>query len=237
MKNQNSLEELPHGDNMEVIMKRCGKKFILIIILVGTFLLAGCNKFNFGIFDASKEEGRSDITSVPDEDQNGTQEDNDVTKTPDKTQGTADDVSAAGENTTPVPSSIQPNANIELTVYVVDADTGEIEPVTALIPKSSEITPELIVTTVVESMADQSIDIGIDEVIPEGDTVIVSFMKDRAPYSNLGSGYEGAILNAIAQSLIDNLTDYSKVIYRVEGKAYVSGAFEYGIDDVYMGDN
>ena len=50
----------------------------------------------------------------------------------------------------------------------------------------------------------------------------------------MGSGNEAAILDAIAQSLLDNLTDYSKVIFRVEGKAYVSGVFEMDINDVYM---
>lgn len=223
-------------------MKQNYKKFILIIMIIGTFLLAGCNKLNFDTFDASKEEAGSEITSIPEENQDSKNQNKEITKAPEVTQAAGLDnadvtvgVTAAEE--TPTPDSIQPNANIDLTVYTVNADTGEIEPVTALIPEGSEITPDLIVSTVVDSMADQSIEIGIDSVTTQEDKVIVSFLKDKAPYSDMGSGYEAAILDAIAQSLIDNLKDYKKVIYRVEGNAYVSGVFEYGIDEVYMGDN
>lgn len=215
-------------------MKNFNKKFILIIMLIGTFLLVGCNKFNFDIFDASKEEAGTDITSAPEDNQGGITDSPEVTKAA-GTDGT--DISAAGVDTTPTPAAIRPNANVDLTVYTVNADSGEIETVTALIPEGSEITPRLVVDTVVDSLADRSIDIGIDDVQSKGDKVIVSFMKDKAPYSNIGSSYEAAILDAIAQSLIDDLPDYKEVIYRVEGKAYVSGAFEFGIDEVYMGDN
>ena len=48
-------------------------------------------------------------------------------------------------------------------------------------------------------------------------------MLDKAPLTNVGAGFEEAILNAIAQSIADNLDDYNKVIYRVEGGPYKSG--------------
>jgi cytoskeletal protein RodZ len=210
-------------------MERHNKKILLIIMLIGIFLLTGCNKFHLGTFNASDEEkSGSEVTLTPNDNQ-----DEPITESEAKVEDTNSDE----EETTPTPSSIQPTANIDLTVYTVNVDTGDIETVTALVTKDSEITPELIVDTVIESMADKSIVVGIDRVTSEGDTVIVSFTKEQAPFSEVGAGYESAILDAIAQSLTDNLAEYSKVIYRVEGKAYVSGHIEMEADEVYFEDN
>lgn len=209
-------------------MERHNKKIMLIIMLIGIFLLTGCNKFHFGTFNASDEEkSGTEVTLTPNDNQ-----DEPITESEEKEEDTNSD-----NEETPTPSSIQPTANIDLTVYTVNVDTGDIETVTALVTKDSEITPELIVDTVIESMADKSIVVGIDRVTSEGDTVIVSFTKDQAPFSEVGAGYESAILDAIAQSLTDNLEEYSKVIYRVDGKAYVSGHIEMEADEVYFEDN
>jgi hypothetical protein len=220
-------------------MKLILKRIISIIMITGLLLLTGCDKLSFGIFDASDEDADSvktidtsdDIDIDADESSDKTNIDNTVENALASDEGTA----KAGE--TPTPTPIQPNANTDLQVYTVNSGTGEIEPVTALIPQGSKITPELIVDTVVESLADQSIIIGIDNVTTEDDKVIVSFIKDKAPYSDMGSGYEAAILDAIAQSLVDNLKEYSKVIYRIENQPYVSGVFEYGINEAHLGDN
>jgi len=154
-----------------------------------------------------------------------------------KANDTTDKKDVSSANPTPTQAPIQPNANKDLQVYTVNSITAEIEPVTALVPQNSKITAQLVVDTVVESLADQSIIIKVDSVTTEDDKIIVSFDKDKAPYSDMGSGYEAAILDAIAQSLIDNLKEYKKVIYRIENNAYVSGVFEYGINEAYLGDN
>ena len=120
-------------------------------------------------------------------------------------------------------------------IYVVNNSTG-LDPVTALVPADSEITPQLIVDTVVESMADQSLVVGIESVTTQDDVVIISFYSDQPPLSNVGSGLENAILDALAQSLTDNLDDYNKIIYRVEGNAYKSGHIELDIDEIYFED-
>jgi hypothetical protein len=113
-------------------------------------------------------------------------------------------------------------------------DTGVTEPFTVAVAKDTVITPELIVDKVVEAMADRSLEVGIEYVKTEKDTVIVSFYRDKAPLSEGGIIYEGPILDAIAMSLIDNLKDYNKIIYRAEGKAYVSDHIELGINEPYM---
>lgn len=130
--------------------------------------------------------------------------------------------------------TIQPVQTKEMMIYSIDVDTSEIEAVTALVPVDAEITAEFVVDTVIETLQDISLNIGYEAVKTEGDTIIVDLKSDTAPVCNVGAGFESAILDAIAQSLLDNLDEYSKVIYRVEGSAYASGHIELGFDEVYL---
>ena len=132
---------------------------------------------------------------------------------------------------------IEPVKTKEVYIYTFNETSFNVESAVALVPVDQELTPELVVQTVVDSFADRLVEIGIDEVSTKEDTVIVSFKEDTAPYMNTGSGLEGSILDSIAQSLVDNFKEYPKVIFRVDGKAYASGHFEYGIDEVYLDGN
>lgn len=211
-------------------MERLKKKIILIIMVMSLLLLTGCNMLRFNFFDASKEEESSSVITLSPS--NKEAESSTVEDEP--TPTVKPDDTALTTETTPTPSDIQPIENIDLPLYTVNVDTGEIEAVTALVPADEKITPELVVDKVVESMADRSIKVGIESVTTEKDAVIVSFYKDKAPLSEIGSSYEAAILDAIAQSLIDSLQDYNKVIFRAEGEAYVGSHIELGINEVYL---
>lgn len=199
-------------------MKRHNRKLLLILIFVCTFLIIGCKNIQFGSYDAAK-----DIKEEVEDGQevNGTQID--------ENDNTTDNTVKSNDETTQDP---KPASNTELMVYTVSADAG-IEPVTALIPIDNEITPQLIVDTVMDTMADNDLMIGVESVTTENDTVIVSFFADQPPLRDVGASGETAILDAIAMSLIENLT-YSKVIFRVEGEAYISGHIELDLDEVYL---
>lgn len=221
----------------EVIMGVSRKRLFLIcfILIIPIFLFLACNIFQFETFDASKDNDTTkvSITPTPEEEH---EDEEDVASVPKSAETAMDEENMEPTKVaTPTPSVIQPTANKELSVFTVNIDSGDIQPITALVPEGSAITPELIVNTVVEAMEDQSIVVGIDSITTESDAIIVSFKSDKAPLDNVGAGYEVAILDAIAQSLIDN-TDYHKVIYRVEGKEYVSGHIQLGINEVYLGD-
>ncbi len=211
-------------------MERLKKKIILIIMVMSLLLLTGCNMLRFNFFDASKEEESSSVITLSPS--NKEAESSTVEDEP--TPTVKPDDTALTTERTPTPSVIQPIENIDLPLYTVNVDTGEIEAVTALVPADEKITPGLVVDKVVESMADRSIKVGIESVTTEKDAVIVSFYKDKAPLSEIGSSYEAAILDAIAQSLIDSLQDYNKVIFRAEGEAYVGSHIELGINEVYL---
>ncbi|NLK28281.1 MAG: hypothetical protein GX306_08065 [Clostridiales bacterium] len=210
-------------------MERPGKKFLLIATLICIFLLTGCDKVRFNTYKASEENSKENTIEESKEQQ---EKEKDATKKEDK--NTKDTKKDNSMNVTPTPSVIKPTANIELLIYTINPESGEIEAATAMISDSNELTPELIVSKVVESMADKSIKVGIDKVTTENDAVIVSFLSDQPPLTNVGAGIESAILNSIAQSLMDNLPEYNKVIYRVEGEAYRSEHIDLGIDEAYL---
>ncbi|MDU6264800.1 MAG: hypothetical protein E6600_09895 [Anaerocolumna aminovalerica] len=132
---------------------------------------------------------------------------------------------------------VAPVANKEIPIYTFNDISLEIEPAIALVPEETELTPELVVDMVVDSFADRSVTVGIHEIAIEKDTVIVSFLSDQAPLVNVGSSLETTILDAIAQSIIENFPQYPKVIYRVEGKNYESGHYRFEINEVYLDGN
>lgn len=216
-------------------MKRYNKKIIMITILSCSLVLFGCKNIRLNTYNdanSGKTKGQetsealtADEKKASDNEKNNKANEN-VTKENEEIIGKAD---------APTTVVIQPAANVELVVYTVNSD-AEVEAVTAMVPKNSEITPQLIVETVKEAMAENSLMIGIESVTTEDTSVIVSFFADQPPLSNVGAGYETAILDAIAQSLVENLDDFNKVIYRVEGEAYNSGHIELGIDEVYLVD-
>ena len=218
------------------------KKLLLMTMLIGLFLLSGCSKIKFDTFVANDEDKEQKVTQAVDEKNISTDKDisSETANTSDTAGLTTENSSTTRESTntelTPTPSSIQPPSNIELPIYTINIE-GVVVPATALVSKDTEITPQLIVDKVLESLADQSIVIGVKPIITEKTNIIVNFEPDKTPDKNMGSSYEGAILNAIAQSLIDNFDDYKGVIFRIDDEAYTSGAYELGIDEIFLGDN
>ena len=213
-------------------MKHYKKNLILIFFFLSFILLTGCSNFRLTTYNDSDK--KENYIEKKDDSNNIDVSSNDDSKDIDeeKSDQTEDDPT---DKVAPTPTVIQPTKNIELLIYVVNSST-ELDPVTALVTADVEITPELIVDTVVDSMADQSIAIGIESVTTKDDTVIISFYSDQPPLSNMGSGLEISILDALAQSVTENLDEYNKIIYRVEGGPYRSGHIELGIDEIYFED-
>lgn len=161
------------------------------------------------------------------------------TKQPDTVPTTATPIPGilqlAPENTDIEEPTIAPLENMEVTIYTLNEDSLEKEAITVLVTLESELTAELIVEQVVDAMEDGGFYIGINDIITEGDTVIVDFRSDAAPVLNVGASVEGAILDIIGQSILDNLPNCKKIMYRIEGGAYQTGHLEFELDDVYIG--
>ena len=220
-------------------MKRYSRNFALILIITAVFLLTGCKNIRLKVFKDNNEPKNNIENNVNDDSNIIDESGSDITKSENNGAEKIDvlkNTDEPSDTDNPTPTVIQPTQNVELLIYVVN-NAADLDPVYALVPADEEITPQLIVETVVDSMADRSILIGIESVTTEGDTVIVSFYSDKAPLKDVGASFESAILDAIAQSLVENLEDYNKVIYRVEGGPYISGHIELEKDEVYFEDN
>lgn len=204
-------------------MKDIYKKIILLGLILSIFLLLGCDKIKFSTYNAGE-----DVSDNKDIDENIDQDKEDDIKV------VTNDTDKTDDAGTPTPSDIKPKANTPLLIYTIDPDSGQIEPVTAMIPDDTVIDPGLIVDKVVEAMSDKSLQVGIESVTANSGKVIVSFYSDQPPLANVGAGIELAILDAIGQSLIDNLPDYNEIIYQVEKQAYESGHMALGIDEAYF---
>lgn len=210
------------------------KGFLSVMILALALSVTACAKSN-----TKKDDGQtvSDTQDILSDDSMDSQESNDSDKKMiQDTVVNPDDSGNTGAGTKE--ESVEPAATKEISIYTLNESNLEVEMVSALVPQDSEITPRLIVDLVADSLADRLITVGIDEVTTKDDAVIVSFKSDQPPLSNVGIGLEDTILNAFAQSLVDNLKDkYPKVIFRKEGQAYTSGHLEFGINEVYLDGN
>jgi hypothetical protein len=203
------------------IKKNLNKNFINYMVLcfllsLSLTVFSGCKKENGNTNDSNNQ-------TILEESDKKSAEDLDTTKESTKTDTTKEN----SDDTPDLPETK------ELLIYGMQNETLESEQVSVTVPKQSEITAEFIVGLVVDVFADNSLEIGIDSVTEDGDKVIVSFQKDKAPLINVGSGVEITILDSISMSLLDNLDTCKNVIFRVEGEAYASGHVELGIDEVY----
>ena len=74
-----------------------------------------------------------------------------------------------------------------------------------------------------------------DDIIIEGESVRIDFKSDAAPVIDVGASVEGSIIDILAQSILDNLSQYKKIYISIEGGPYHSGHLEFELDDVYLG--
>ena len=198
-------------------MKNKCNLYLLTTLTLCIILLSGCkNKVNTDnagdITNGSVATGVAEITPDLFESDNRKENDNDLIPTPNVTM----------------------MATKEISIYSMNASSTQKEAITALVPESTEITPNLIVEMVEDAMADASFVIGIDSVTINNDTVIVSFRDDKPPVVNVSKEAETAILDAIAQSLLDNLQDYTKVNFRILGNSYQTDNYSFDLNYIYM---
>lgn len=229
-------------------MKIRNKISIFLMVVICAFALVGCKHIQFDVNgnnsteNKGTEEVNNNVEDNDDEEHDDEEHDDEEPKKntePDSVnkenvEKNNPDINNTGSDPSKDTQSLtmKPSKNIDLSIYTVNLD-GEIEMKVAAVAEEKSITPQLIVDIVVESLLDNSFNVGIDNVSTEDDTIIVSFLSDQPPVSYVGAGYEAAILDAIAQSLTDNLSSYNKVIYRVEGSAYSSGHIELDFNEVY----
>ncbi len=117
-----------------------------------------------------------------------------------------------------------------LTIYSIDSDSMSLIPV--IVKKQKEtLSAEYITYLVTQNLEDE--DIRIDHVEQEKDTVIVSFSSKGKPVTRCSKKMENLILNCFASSLLDNVVNCGKIIYRCEDKAYKSEHRSFKRNQIY----
>ncbi|MGB8455383.1 MAG: hypothetical protein WCD89_24015 [Anaerocolumna sp.] len=206
------------------------KQFCFITTISLLLATNGCSiKSDKQILDNTNIDGKQATVSQTIEKDNTTNE-----STGEGSVLTKDNDSTSADTKETASETVERVATKEVSIYTINENTQGVESVVALVPEDSEITPRLIIDLVQDSLTDRSIVVGIDKITTEKDTVIVSFKSGQPPLINVSSDLEKTILDAIAQSLVDNLVDYPKVVFRVDGQAYSSANFSYGLNEVYL---
>ena len=131
-------------------------------------------------------------------------------------------------------ASYTPLQTKRITYYTL-SESLENEETTAVLSESVELTPEYLVNYVVGTMEDVAVEVGIDSVTLEDGKVIVSFTAGKAPVCGGSAKLEEEILDAIAQSILENFPECTSVIYRLEGGAYKSENRSFELNYVYLG--
>ncbi len=134
----------------------------------------------------------------------------------------------AESSSSPLPT--QKSSMETLTIYSIDSDSMNLMPVVLKKQKDS-MTAEYVTSLVAQNLDDD--DITIDHVEQDHSIVIISFSPEGKPLAGCTKKMEKLILNCFASSILDNVTDCKKVIYRCMDGAYKSENFSFDIDEVY----
>jgi len=122
----------------------------------------------------------------------------------------------------------------EIYFYTVNPDTFETEAVSAVVQSGFAEDPNELILLICDSLEDVGYEIGIKSAELDGDNVVVDFYSETCPVIGLAEEEEKAVLDAIAQSLLDNLVGQNGVVFQVMGEAYESENFSFGQYYVYM---
>ena len=122
----------------------------------------------------------------------------------------------------------------EIFYYTVNPETCETEAVSAVVNGELADEPDTLMMLVTDSLEDVGYEIGVRSTKLDGENVVVDFYSDMYPVTGLTREEEKAVLDAIAQSLLDNLTEQNGVVFRVMGEAYKTENFSFGQYYVYM---
>ena len=205
-------ERMQRSEKMKIVNKKIS---IVFFLLAFCFMLTACDNKETEV--GTEQTSAPVETEKPENPSDNEKREDEESANDDKEQKDTKDAKEDGKN---------------VTIYSINDESLESEQTTVKL--KGEITPVAIVDAVVAAFEEHSLEIGIDSVKQEGSNVIVSFLYDKAPLSQVGSTVEETILNSIADSLIDNLPNCNGVIFRAEGEAYESGHFAFGKDELYV---
>lgn len=117
-----------------------------------------------------------------------------------------------------------------VSIYSVNSDNMTLIPVSVR-KGTQDPTPDYVAGLVMESLNEE--DIELTDISQKDNKVIVSFSSKGKPVKGCGSKMETLILEAFANSLLDNVENCEKVIFRCDGKEYKSSQYSFGKNEVF----
>lgn len=129
-----------------------------------------------------------------------------------------------------------PGGLVRLKYYTVSASSHSIKNAVVLVGSKYEITPSRIIGLIVDSLEDQSVIVDIDSVSIIDGVCVIDFDTSIRSISEKDTQLENAILDACAQSILDNISDCTAVSYKIDGGAYTTDGHSFAEDQIYMGD-
>lgn len=141
-----------------------------------------------------------------------------------------DDVDITG---TPVITGESYNL-IMVRFYSVDASNASVRNATVMERDDVAITPERILGYLIDSLEDESVTLGFNSVSVNNGQVIIDFDDTIKKISKTSTDLELAVLDAAAQSILDNVEGCQSIIFHINDGAYKTDNLSFGYNDSYM---
>ena len=125
-----------------------------------------------------------------------------------------------------------PVPKTDIIIYSLDSDNFEKVAIPIKMD-SGTITLFDLVKKIAGSLEDESFSVKVKDSHFEKTTAIVDFSADGAPGIS-SPNYEVSLLDCIAQSIIENYENCTAVVFRINGNAYKTTNFSFGIDEAYL---
>ena len=122
---------------------------------------------------------------------------------------------------------------VTLRYYTVSGD-GQLERATSMVQDTTAITPELVLDFLIDSLEDESLVLKVESVTIADSVCVISFDDTIYDIASEGERIEDAVLDAIAQSILDNVPEVSSVRYLINGGKYVTDNNSFTQDSAYM---
>lgn len=125
---------------------------------------------------------------------------------------------------------------VSINYYAVNVTESKVINAVAMEIENTVITPERILGYLIDSLEDESITLSYNSIEMNDGNVTIDFTDTIYPISLSGVDLEYAVLDAAAQSILDNIKDATSVSYHINGNAYKTANLSFGYNDVYMDD-
>lgn len=149
-----------------------------------------------------------------------------------KTTVTIENEHQMNQDTDSLEHEVQQDGNVELSIYGMDTENFELKDCITIVP-ADQINAKTITNEVVKVFAEYNINIGLNQVIQKDKSIYVSFKKNGVPVKGVSTKVERVILEAISNSLLDNVEDCEKVFFRIENQKYQTEHIQLDLDTPY----